>query len=162
MTVPHERPLHVLTIQPKEILLKSVTSQSEADDIIKKEKFPISLFPKGNPDLSVDLFTHINAGEAIRLGWSRAAQRGKGKGGRSRELHGWVIARAEEAESKGGIVKHTPVRVSRHHTSIYPPPNKADELTLRYHLADISKWCPHPGPSFRTMITEAASKGPGL
>ena len=80
MTAPHQRPLHVLNIQPKEILMKSVTSQGDAENIIEKKKFPISLFPKGNPDMSVDLFTHITAGEAIRLGWSRAAQRGKGKG----------------------------------------------------------------------------------
>ena len=162
MTAPHQRPLHVLTIQPKEILMKSVTSQGEADSIVKRKKFPISLFPKGNPDLSVDLFTHITAGEAIRLGWSRAAQRGKGKGGRSRELHGWAIVRAEEARSKGGTVKHSPVRLNRHHTSICPPVNKADELKLRYDLADLSKWCPHPGTSFRTMITEAASKDQAL
>ena len=162
MTAPHQRPLHTLTIQPKEILLKSVTSQGDAEDIIKKKRFPVSLFPRGNPDLSVDLFTHITVGEAIRLGWSRAAQRGGGKGGRSRELHGWVIVRAEEAESKGGTVKHSPDQANRHHTSIYPPANRADELTLRFDLANISRWCPHPGPSFRTMITEAASKGPDL
>ena len=162
MTPPPQRPLHVLTIQPKEILMKSVTSQGDADNIVKKRKFPISLFPKGNPDLSVDLFTHINAGEALRLGWSRAAQRGKGKGGGSRELHGWVIVRAEEAESKGGTVKHTPDRDNRHHISIYPPANKVNEMAFRYDLADMSRWCPHPGSSFRTMITEAASKDPGF
>ena len=155
MTAPHQRPLHTLTIQPKEILLKSVTSQGDAEDIIKKKRFPVSLFPRGNPDLSVDLFTHITAGEAIRLGWSRAAQRGKGKGGRSRELYGWVIVRAEEAESKDGTVTHSPEQGNHHHTSIFPPSNRTDELTLRYDLAEMSRWCPHPGRSFRTMITEA-------
>ena len=150
MTV-YRNGLLILDLQNKNILMRSVTSEGELDDIVRKQRVPINCFPK-EPKTSVDLFTHITAGEAIQLGWGRAVRRGKGKGGRSRSLHGWLVLRVEDAQAKGAYVEHTPQKDNRHHVSIHTPDNVAEAAKHRHNMADKSNWCEHPGPSFRAMI----------
>ena len=151
MTTHGGRPLHVLNLTNPEILLRSITSIREHDKI-RNGKTPISTF-SAKPQESVDLFTHIDFGEAIRLGWGRAVARGKEKG-RSRQLHGWLALTVEDAQGKGGTAQHTPQKYNRHHVDINAPINSADFAKHRHHLAASSTWCEHPRDSFRVYILD--------
>ena len=151
MTTHGGRPLHVLNLTNPEILLRSITSIRERDQL-RGGKTPISTF-SNKPQESVDLFTHISVGEALRLGWSRAVARGTEKG-RNRRLHGWLALTVGDARGKGGTAQHTPEGNNRHHVDINAPANSADFAKHRYHLAQSSIWCEHPGDSFRVYIAE--------
>ena len=151
-------PLYILNLKSTNILMRSITSESELKDILRPGKVPINCFPVNESELSVDLFNHISAGEAIRLGWGRAVRRGKGRGGRSRCMHGWLVFTAQDATASGGAVHHTPYATvgNRHHVSIDVPSSHAAQATLRHSLAKAAKpnWCPHPGDKFRVAIAE--------
>ncbi len=150
MTVQSNRDLHILSLQNEEILMRSITSTADRRDIVDKKKIPIHSFST-KPEESVDLFTYITPGEAMRLGWSRAVQRGK-EGDQSRSLHGWLVLKVEDGKKEGGSVKHTPEQTNRHHVSICAPPNSTDFAKHRHNLAERSAWCEHPGPSFRAHV----------
>ena len=143
---------HVLSLRDEEILLRSITSNKDRDDIVRKKKVPINAF-SNKPEESVDLFTHITVGEAIRLGWGRAVARGKEKG-QSRSLHGWLILSVTDGKELGSNVRHSPIKGNRHHVSIDAPASDADFAKHRHNLADISAWCEHPGTSFRRLVLE--------
>ena len=142
----------VLSLRDEEILLRSITSIRDRNRIVPKGKVPINVFST-KPEESVDLFTHITVGEAIRLGWGRALARGKERG-QSRSLHGWAALRVEDGKWAGGNVRHSPVNGNRHHVSIDAPASDAGFAKHRHHLADKSIWCEHPGPSFRGLVLE--------
>lgn len=154
MTTSQPKTAQKPLLHSSEILMRSVTSQSDLEGFKKKGKFPVSLFRPDDPDLSVDLFTNISMGEAVRLGWGRAAKRGKDKHGKSRKLHGWALCLVMDAEWFSGIAKLTPTDDNRHHVSVYKPTNSAQIASHRHHLAEKSKWCPHPRLSFRQKVVE--------
>ena len=154
MTISRPKTAQKLSLDPSEILMRSVTSQSDLNEFRNKKKFPVNLFTPYNPDLSVDLFTHISVGEAVRLGWGRAAKRVKDRHGNSRKLHGWALFLVKDTERFGGAAKLTQANDNRHHVSVYKPTTDAQFAKHRHHIAEIAKWCPHPGPSFRQKICE--------
>ena len=60
-------PLYILNLNNTDILMRSMTSENEQKDILHRTRVPINCFPIDRPELSVDLFKYITAGEAIRL-----------------------------------------------------------------------------------------------
>lgn len=149
-------PLYILNLNNTDILMRSMTSENEQKDILHRTRVPINCFPIDRPELSVDLFKYITAGEAIRLGWGRAVRRGKGRRGRSRCLYGWLVFRVQDAEAEGGVVHHTPYisADNRHHVSIDIPTDDAEVALFQHNLAQLAKsnWCEHPGEKFRTAV----------